>query len=116
MIFFKPKSKIQNPKWKGFTLIELLVVVAIIAVLIAILLFGLAGWFGFRSVGGEHILARVPIPTPAPEKLPDTPGEWRGRIDYRALDSQLSALSRRPEMAGLAVAVVEDGELRFVRA
>ena len=85
-------------------------------VLIAGAAFGLAGWFGFRAVGGEHILASVPIPMQAEEKLPDTPEEWHGRIDYRALDGQLAALARRPEMAGLAVAVVEDGELRFVRA
>ena len=85
-------------------------------VLIAILVFGFAGWFGFRTVGGEHILASVPIPLDVAEKLPDAPEEWRGRIDYRTLDAQLAALSRRPEMTGLAVAVVEDGELRFVRA
>ena len=47
--------------------------------------------------------------------LPDTADEWHGRIDYRRLDLQLAELSMRPEMAGLAVAVVEDGELRFVR-
>jgi beta-lactamase class C len=40
---------------------------------------------------------------------------WQGRIDYSALDAELTVLSQRPEMAGLAVAVVEDGELRFVR-
>jgi beta-lactamase class C len=40
---------------------------------------------------------------------------WQGRIDYSTLDTELTALSKRPEMAGLAVAVVEDGELRFVR-
>src|SRR3546814_20717476 len=57
----------------------------------------------------------VPIPIKAAENLPDTPAEWRGRIDYPALDRQLADLSQRPEMAGLAVAVVEDGELRFVR-
>ncbi|PKP99275.1 MAG: serine hydrolase, partial [Alphaproteobacteria bacterium HGW-Alphaproteobacteria-13] len=84
--------------------------------LIAVLAIGLAGWFGYRTVGGDRTLASVPLSAATPEKLPDTPGEWRGRIDYRALDGQLSALSRRPEMAGLAVAVVEDGELRFVRA
>lgn len=84
-------------------------------VLIAIVAFGLAGWFGFRAVGSDRILASIPIPMQAAEKLPDTPEEWHGRIDYHTLDRQLSDLSRRPEMAGLAVAVVEDGELRFVR-
>lgn len=87
----------------------------ILLVLIAIVALGSAGWFGFRPPGGNHSLASVLIPIQAAESLPDTPAEWRGRIDYRALDRQLSDLSQRPEMAGLAVAVVEDGELRFVR-
>jgi beta-lactamase class C len=47
--------------------------------------------------------------------LPDTPEEWEGRIDYRALDQQFADIAARPEMAGLAVAIVEDGKLRFVR-
>ncbi|MGL3819889.1 serine hydrolase domain-containing protein [Sphingopyxis sp. R3-92] len=83
--------------------------------LIAIVALGSAGWFGLHAFGGKHRLASVLIPLRAAENLPDTPAEWRGRIDYQALDRQLSDLSRRPEMAGLAVAVVEDGELRFVR-
>lgn len=83
--------------------------------LIAVAALGLMGWFGIHAFGGADPLASVPIPIKAPENLPDTPAEWRGRIDYRALDQQLSALAQRPEMAGLAVAVVEDGELRFVR-
>ena len=83
--------------------------------LIAVAALASMGWFGIHSFGGSHPLASVPIPIKARENLPDTPAEWRGRIDYRALDQQLSALARRPEMAGLAVAVVEDGELRFVR-
>jgi beta-lactamase class C len=83
--------------------------------LIAIVALGLVGWFGIHALGGKHPLASVAIPIKAPENLPDTPAEWRGRIDYRALDRQLADLSQRPEMAGLAVAVVEDGELRFVR-
>jgi beta-lactamase class C len=75
-----------------------------------------AGWFGVRAFGGSRPpLASVAIPIKAPEELPDTPDKWRGRIDYRALDSQLSALAQRPEMAGLAVAVVENGKLSFVR-
>lgn len=84
--------------------------------LIAAAVLGLAGWFGFHGVGGSAPLASVPIPVKAAEDLPDTPDEWRGRIDYHALDRQLAALAQRPEMAGLAVAVVEDGKLRFVRA
>ncbi len=83
--------------------------------LIAIVALGLMGWFGIHGLGGKYPLASVAIPIKAPENLPDTPAEWRGRIDYRALDRQLTDLSQRPEMAGLAVAVVEDGELRFVR-
>jgi beta-lactamase class C len=83
--------------------------------LIAIVALGLAGWFGVRALGGKHPLASVAIPIKAPANLPDTPAEWRGRIDYVALDRQLTALSQRPEMAGLAVAVVEDGKLSFVR-
>lgn len=87
----------------------------VIVFLIAIAALGLAGWFGVHALGGKHPLAIIQIPLRAPENLPDTPTEWRGQIDYRALDRQLSDLSHRPEMAGLAVAVVEDGELRFVR-
>ena len=83
--------------------------------LIAVAALGLTGWYGLRAFGGSHPLVSVAIPIKPPENLPDTPAEWRGRIDYRALDKQLSDLAQRPEMAGLAVAVVEDGELRFVR-
>lgn len=88
----------------------------LLAVLIALTALGFAGWFGLRALDGPPPLASVPIPFKAAENLPDTPAEWKGRIDYRAFDAQLSALSQRPEMAGLAVAVVENGELRFVRS
>ena len=84
-------------------------------VLIAVAALVLTGWFGLHVSGGGHMLASVAIPIKAPKDLPDTPAEWRGKIDYKALDRQLSDLAQRPEMAGLAVAVVEDGELRFVR-
>jgi beta-lactamase class C len=87
----------------------------VLFVLIAIVALGLAGWFGIHAFGGKHPLASIPIPIKAAENLPDTPAEWRGRIDYRAVDRQLTELSHRPEMAGLAVAVVEDGKLSFVR-
>ena len=84
--------------------------------LIATIALGFSGWFGIHALGGNQPLASVPIPIMAPENLPQTPSQWRGRIDYRALDQQLAYLAQRPEMAGRAVAVVEDGELRFVRA
>ncbi|WP_428630892.1 serine hydrolase domain-containing protein [Sphingopyxis sp.] len=87
----------------------------VLTFLIAIAALGSAGWFGVHALGDGRTLASVPIPIKAAQDLPDTPAEWRGRIDYRALDRQLADLSRRHEMAGLAVAVVEDGELRFVR-
>lgn len=90
-------------------------VLRVVVGLVAIVALGLTGWFGLQAFDGNHPLASVAIPIKAPEKLPDTPAEWRGRIDYRALDRQLAALAQRPEMAGLAVAVVEDGELSFVR-
>lgn len=84
-------------------------------VLIAVAALALAGWFGV------HLFARRAGPAfsltlgEASNNLPDTPAEWQGRIDYRTLDRQFSTLASRPEMAGLAVAIIENGELRFVR-
>jgi beta-lactamase class C len=54
--------------------------------------------------------------TPAtPVALPLTPQDWRGAIDYRALDARLQAMMTDPSMEGLAIAVVENGRLAFVR-
>ena len=88
----------------------------VFTILIAVAALGSAGWFGIHALGGSEPLASVAIPVKAAENLPDTPAEWRGRIDYPALDRQLADLAQRPEMAGLAVAVVEDGKLSFVRS
>ena len=88
----------------------------IITVLAVILVLALAGWFGSESLEDGQPLAEAPILSRlTAEDLPDTPDEWEGRIDYPALEQQLAELSLRPEMAGLAVAVVEDGRLSFVR-
>jgi beta-lactamase class C len=38
-----------------------------------------------------------------------------GAVDYARLDSRLQALMEDPAMVGLAVAVVEDGEIRFAK-
>lgn len=89
----------------------------IVKVLIAVAALGLVSAYGLYALGGEENIA-VALGKPADfaADLPDTPDEWRGRIDYRTLDRQLAELALRPEMAGLAVAVIEDGKLSFVRA
>ena len=88
----------------------------VVNVLIAIAALGLAGWYGVHTLFGTTEISSTPaISSDVEAGLPDTPEEWRGRIDYRTLDRQLAELSSRPEMAGLAVAVVEAGEVRFVR-
>ena len=81
----------------------------------AILLF--VGWYGYRSF--VHNQTRLPL-TERAEAAPELqfakkPDVWNGKIDYQGLDQQILALSKRPEMAGLAVAIVEDGEVRFVK-
>ena len=84
--------------------------------LIVIIAIGLTGWFGSQSLEEGTPLAEAPIISRlVVEDVPDTPDEWQGQIDYPALEQQLAELSLRPEMAGLAVAVVEDGRLSFVR-
>ena len=72
--------------------------------------------YGLFALGGENAVSLVfGKSQQTTSDLPDTPDEWRGRIDYASLDQQLAALASRPEMAGLAIAVVEDGKLSFVR-
>ena len=85
--------------------------------LLAIAALVLVAYYGVRTFGGgkQPAVKAVLVPQVS-NNLPDTPDEWRGRIDYRALDLQLMRLSLRPEMAGLAVAVIEDGKVSFVRS
>jgi beta-lactamase class C len=84
----------------------------IFKVLIALAALGVAGWYGFHRLSDDGKLPA--IVGMSGDGLPDRAEEWRGKIDYRMLDRQLAELATRPEMAGLAVAIVEDGELRFV--
>src|SRR3546814_18341817 len=79
----------------------------VLTILIAVAALGSAGWFGIYALGGSEPLASVPIPIKAAANLPDTPAEWRGRIDYPPLDRQLADLSQRPDIEGLAVAGVD---------
>lgn len=88
----------------------------LIIALIAVAALGAAGWYGLQSLSDEpQPVRKTPVVRAVSIDLPDTPDEWRGRIDYRALDLQLIRLSLRPEMAGLAVAVIEDSRVSFVR-
>lgn len=83
--------------------------------LIALAIAGGAVWYGLAGspVEGPAAMIRA-ISSKKAANLPDTPEEWKGRIDYVDLDGRLAAMASRPEMAGLAVAIVEHGELRFV--
>jgi beta-lactamase class C len=85
----------------------------------ALIAAALAAVVGWQFLPGETSETLTQIaPALARERsidLPDAPEEWRGKVDYAALDAQLSALTANPQMAGLAVAVIEDGRLSFVR-
>lgn len=50
-----------------------------------------------------------------PVALPLRPEDWRGAIDYRALDARIQTMMADKTMQGLAIAVVENGRLSFVR-
>jgi beta-lactamase class C len=81
-----------------------------------------ASLVGVVLVGGAMIpLAKSLKAKPAAEgetaltSLPASPDHWRGQIDYQALNDRLAELMTDPSMTGLAVAVVEDGRLSFVK-
>lgn len=83
--------------------------------LIAVGIAGAAVWYGLSGTAVDSPAAMIrAITSKKASNLPDTPEEWKGRIDYVDLDGRLAAMALRPEMAGLAVAIVENGELRFV--
>ncbi len=87
-----------------------------LTVLIAVASLILIGWLGMHNISGSKPFPGLTIAFAGDNyDIPNSADEWRGQIDYRRLDLQLVELSVRPEMAGLAVAVVEDGELRFVQ-
>lgn len=80
------------------------------------------------AAGGVVGLASVPWKGPlaphiewpiaaraAPVKLPLTPADWHGKVDYLALDARIRAMMADKSMVGLAAAVVEDGRLSFVQ-
>jgi beta-lactamase class C len=87
-----------------------------LAALIAVSVLGLTGLYAMRAAPDDNQVAAILRKFTKPQaNLPDQPDEWRGRINYAQLDRQFAAMAQRSEMAGLAIAIVEDGELRFVR-
>jgi len=76
---------------------------------------GLAVASGAVALRFKPTASRPPAASAVQTPLPTTPADWHGRIDYRALDARLSAMTTDRSMEGLAVAVVEDGRLSFVR-
>lgn len=87
----------------------------ILKALVAVFILASASWYGLSNFGvKKDFSVALGKSSGGEQDIPDTPGKWRGQIDYAALDRQLAELSARPEMAGLAVAVVEDGKLSFV--
>ncbi|WP_295496692.1 serine hydrolase domain-containing protein [Sphingorhabdus sp. EL138] len=88
----------------------------ILLTLIAASVLGLTGIYTMRAAPENNQVAVILRKFTKPHtNLPDQPDEWRGRIHYAQLDQQFAAMAQRSEMAGLAIAIVEDGELRFVR-
>jgi len=88
----------------------------ILLAFIAVSVLGLTGLYTVLSASDDKQVAAILRKFTKPEtNLPDQPDEWRGRINYTQLDQQFAAMAQRSEMAGLAIAIVEDGELRFIR-
>jgi len=88
----------------------------ILLAFIAVSVLGLTGLYTVLSASDDNQVAAILRKFTKPEtNLPDQPDEWRGRINYTQLDQQFAAMAQRSEMAGLAIAIVEDGELRFIR-
>ena len=88
----------------------------ILLAFIALSVLGLTGLYTVLSASDDNQVAAILRKFTKPEtNLPDQPDEWRGRINYAQLDQQFAAMAQRSEMAGLAIAIVEDGELRFIR-
>lgn len=79
---------------------------------LALILLGGAFLYQHRPEPGSD--GRTAIAHAASIPLPDaTP--WRSAVDYDALDARLNLLMAERDMTGLAVAVVEDGKLAFIR-
>ncbi len=80
--------------------------------IVPLALLGAALWPHAKTAGPK---AAPTIHSTAPAHLPTRRADWRGAIDYPSMDNRISAMMTDPSMEGLAVAVVENGRLSFVR-
>jgi beta-lactamase class C len=76
------------------------------ALALALLLVAIRSWSGGDGSNG---------PAPAIAQLGAAAPEARHAIDYRRLDARLQRLMERPAMVGLAVGVVENGRITFLK-
>ena len=75
---------------------------------------GALGWAMFHKPRAPKAVETAAA-SALPVVLPLEPKDWRGQIDYRALDARVQAMMTDKTMEGLAIAVVENGRLSFVR-
>jgi beta-lactamase class C len=97
-----------------------------------LLLAAMLGLAGIVWAAARLDIVRPAAPPPSPEEqaaevrartlqpafeaaVADRGPPARGRIDYARLDERLGLLMQRPHMVGLAVAVIEEGEIRFLK-
>lgn len=84
---------------------------SVAAVGIALLIIGAAGGFNARAganSGSDDLISSSNLAISDAQRRSTV-------IDYQRLDHRLEALSQRPDMVGLAVGIVEDGEIRFLK-
>jgi beta-lactamase class C len=78
------------------------------------------GALGWTAIHRPHApktaeVAATPAPALPSQPVPLAPEDWRGQIDYRALDARIRTMMADRTMEGLAIAVVENGRLSFVQ-
>lgn len=86
----------------------------LLAALPLLALLGLVGFTASRCSQAPKTEQAAAAPAP-PAPLPVHPEDWRGAIDYRAVDARIRTMMTDKSMEGLAIAIVENGRLSFVQ-
>jgi beta-lactamase class C len=103
-----PESRTRAWSWISVAVsLRRLTVYAVAGLAVLAMLWGAALHFTTPVPPGGAARFDVPV-AGAPPRGP-------GAVDYARLDSRLSRLMADPAMVGLAVAVVEQGEIRFIK-